>query len=107
MVTVFRHLENLGDRQAASMVVTRLDWKYALRLALTDTGFNYSVLSEFRTRLVTHAAESRVFEELLRKLKARGHEQTTEAFKQVYRRRSGIEVRLSVMVRTQGLRRSR
>jgi transposase len=72
MVTVFQHMENLSDRLAASMVVTRLDWKYALRLALTDTGFNYSVLSEFRTRLVTRAAEARVFEQLLRKLKVLG-----------------------------------
>jgi transposase len=33
-------------------VRSRLDWKYALGLELTDPGFNYSVLREFRMRLI-------------------------------------------------------
>jgi transposase len=72
MVTVFQFMENLSDRQAATMVVVRIDWKYALHLALGDAGFNFSVLSEFRDRLVQHQAEGRVFEKLLEHLKAEG-----------------------------------
>ena len=48
LVTVFQFLEGLSDRQAAQAVRSRIDWKYALRLELTDAGFDYSVLSEFR-----------------------------------------------------------
>ena len=29
-----------------------IDWKYALVLELTDPGFDHTVLSEFRSRLV-------------------------------------------------------
>ena len=45
-------MENLTDRQAADAVRSRLDGKYALSLELTDPGFDHTVLSEFRTRLV-------------------------------------------------------
>ena len=44
--------ESLSDRQAADAVRGRIDWKYALALELTDPGFDASVLSEFRTRLI-------------------------------------------------------
>ena len=52
LVSVMQFMENLSDRQAAQAVRARIDWKYALGLELTDEGFHYSVLSEFRTRLV-------------------------------------------------------
>src|SRR3954447_15283738 len=52
LVTVFQFLENLSDRQAADAVRARIDWKYALGLELTDPGFHFSVLTEFRARLV-------------------------------------------------------
>jgi len=51
----------LSDRQAADSVRARIDWKYALALELTDPGFDYSVLSEFRQRLV----ENQKIQELL------------------------------------------
>ena len=41
-------IENLSARQAADAVRARIDWKYALSLPLSDLGFDYSVLSEFR-----------------------------------------------------------
>lgn len=50
MVLVLQFAEGLSDRQAAEAVRARIDWKYALALALEDPGFHYSVLSEFRTR---------------------------------------------------------
>lgn len=50
VVLVLQFVENLTDRQAAEAVRARIDWKYALGLELTDAGFDYSVLSEFRVR---------------------------------------------------------
>lgn len=38
-------MENLTDRQAADAVRSRLDWKYALSLELTDPGFDRTVTS--------------------------------------------------------------
>ena len=52
LVTVLQFRENLPDRQAAEAVRARIDWKYLLGLELTDAGFDFSVLSEFRTRLL-------------------------------------------------------
>src|SRR5918997_1144528 len=57
LTTVFQFAENLSDRQTADAVRGRLDWKYALGLELTDPGFDASVLSEFRSRLVAGRAE--------------------------------------------------
>ena len=50
LVTVLQFVEGLPDRQAADAGRSRLDWKYALSLELTDPGFDHTVLSEFRTR---------------------------------------------------------
>jgi transposase len=71
MVTTLQYMENLSDREAAAMVVGRIDWKYALHLPLAYAGFDF-VLCEFRGRLVEHEAEGRVFEALLEQLKAEG-----------------------------------
>jgi transposase len=57
LVTLMQFLENLSDRQAADAVRARIDWKYALDLGLTDPGFDHTVLSEFRSRLVHGQAE--------------------------------------------------
>src|SRR3954469_11177859 len=72
MVTVLQFAENLTDRQAADAVRGRIDWKYCLGLDLTDPGFDFSVLSQFRTRLVTHDLEGMAFEILLDRLVALG-----------------------------------
>ena len=65
LVTVFQAMENLSDRQAAQMVALRLDWKYALSLEPEDEGFDYTVLSQFRQRLLEHQAAELVLEPLL------------------------------------------
>ena len=57
LVTVLRMAENLTDRQAAEAVREKISWKYALGMSLTDPGFDASVLSEFRARLITHGLE--------------------------------------------------
>jgi transposase len=82
LVTVFQYLEGVSDRQAAENVRRCIDWKYALALPLEDRGFDASVLSEFRTRLVEGQAEQGLFATVrscLRErglLKARGRQRT-------------------------------
>jgi transposase len=72
LVTVLQKAANLTDRQAADEVRENLSWKYALGLALDDPGFDHSVLSEFRTRVVAHQLEEQVLGLLLDKLRALG-----------------------------------
>lgn len=72
LVTILQFAEGLSDRQAAQAVRRCIDWKYALSLDLTDPGFHYSVLSEFRTRLLTGQAEQRLLTVLLDLLKQHG-----------------------------------
>jgi transposase len=82
LVTLFQFAENLSDRQAADAVRGRIDWKYALGLELCDSGFDSTVLSEFRTRLVRGGAEEMLFSTLIDKcrskklLVARGRQRT-------------------------------
>jgi transposase len=71
-VSVFQFMERLADRQAAQALRMRLDWKYALHLPLEDMGFDYSVLSEFRDRLIEGGAENQVFEKLVEQIRGMG-----------------------------------
>src|SRR2546426_2557028 len=81
-VTIMPFRENLADRQAAEAVRARIDWKYLLRLELTDPGFDFSVLSECRDRLLAGSAEELLLDQLLERcralgwLKARGQQRT-------------------------------
>ena len=72
LVTVFQFLENLTDRQAADAVRGRVDWKYALGLELEDPGFDFSVLSEFRDRLLKDGREQHLLDKLLEQFKVQG-----------------------------------
>jgi transposase len=82
LVTIMQFRENLADRQAAEAVRARIDWKYLLSLELTDPGFDFSVLSEFRDRLLAGSAEALLLDKLLERcralglLKARGKQRT-------------------------------
>ena len=72
IITVLQYGEGLTDRQAADAVRERIDWKYALGLELTDPGFDFSVLSEFRTRLIDNQQETLLLDRLLEVCKQRG-----------------------------------
>jgi transposase len=82
LVTILQFRETLADRQAAEAVRARIDWKYLLGLELTDPGFDFSVLSEFRDRLLAGHPEAILLEKLLEQccarglLKARGQQRT-------------------------------
>lgn len=69
LVTVMQFAENLTDRQAADAVRARIDWKYALGLSLRDGGFDFSVLCEFRQRLLEGGKESLLLDALLEQFK--------------------------------------
>lgn len=72
LVTIRQFIEELPDRQAADAVRSRIDWKYALGLELEDSGFDFTVLCQFRSRLIAGQAESLLFETMLAHLKERG-----------------------------------
>lgn len=65
LITLMQYAEDLSDRQAADAVRSRIDWKYALGLSLTDPGFDHSVLCEFRGRLIAGGAEERLLNTIL------------------------------------------
>ena len=54
--------EGLSDRQAADAVRGRINWKYLLALDLADAGFDFSILCEFRARLLQHVATERLLD---------------------------------------------
>jgi transposase len=72
LVTLFQFMEGLGDRQAADAVRRCIDWKYALALELTDPGFHFSVLQEFRDRLVEADQGRALLEHFLATCRDRG-----------------------------------
>jgi transposase len=72
LITLMQFLENMSDRQAADAVRSRIDWKYMLGLKLDDPGFDYSVLSEFRQRLIEGKAEAVLLDKLLERCEAMG-----------------------------------
>ncbi|MFF1392908.1 transposase [Streptomyces sp. NPDC058287] len=65
LVSVLQYAEGLTDRQAADQVRARIDWKFLLGLELDDPGFDFSVLSDFRARLIGHGLEEQVLDLVL------------------------------------------
>ena len=82
LVTLMQFREGLSDRQAAEAVRGRIDWKYLLALDLADSGFDRSVLCEFRARLLGNKALDRLLARVVDAaredglLKARGRQRT-------------------------------
>jgi IS5 family transposase len=61
-VMVLQALEGLSDREAVRALRDRISWKIAAGLALDDVGFDYSVLTYWRTRLRHSARPNRIFD---------------------------------------------
>ena len=61
-VMVLQALEGLSDRDAARALRDRISWKVACGLALDDEGFDYSVLTYWRTRLRKSEHPERIFD---------------------------------------------
>lgn len=72
VMSIIQYMENYTDRQAAEAMKTRIDLKYALSLELTDSGFDFSVLSEFRSRLIKGGLEEVLLTTLLSICRERG-----------------------------------
>ena len=86
LITLLQFRENLSDRQAADAVRSRIDWKYLLGLELEDSGFDFSVMSEFRGRLIAEEREMLLLDRLLERcielelVKARGKQRTDATY---------------------------
>ena len=65
LICVMQYMANLSDRGAVEAIAARIDWKYALGLELTDPGFDSSVLSLFRSRLLNGGQEQLLLDKLL------------------------------------------
>ncbi len=65
-------MEHYSDRQVAEAVKTRIDVKYALSMELTDLGYDFSVLSAFRSRLIGGGLEEVLLTTLLKICSERG-----------------------------------
>ena len=72
MATVMQYMEGLTDRQTADAVRRCMDWKYALSLELTDPGFDFTLLHDFRQRLLSHDGAQLMLDTLLDTCKERG-----------------------------------
>lgn len=68
LVSVLQYAEGLSDRQAAYQVRARMDWKFLLGLELDDPGFDFTVLGDFRARLLAYGLEERVLDVVLSRL---------------------------------------
>jgi len=72
LVLVMQYIEGLTDRQAADAVRRCMDWKYALSLALHDSGFDFTLLHDFRQRLLDNDGAQRLLDPFLTACKASG-----------------------------------
>jgi len=71
-VMVLQALDGLSDRDAARALRDRISWKVAAGLALTDEGFDYSVLTYWRTRLRASDRPERIFDAVREVVEATG-----------------------------------
>jgi len=71
-VMVLQALEGLSDREAARALKDRISWKVACGLALDDAGFDYSVLTYWRSRLRRSAHPERIFDAVREVIAATG-----------------------------------
>jgi transposase len=72
LTTVLPFADGWSDRQAADAVRRRIDWQDAVSREWTAPGFDQTVLSEFRTRLVAGQAELLRLDAFLARVRARG-----------------------------------
>lgn len=86
LVCLLQFAEGLSDRQAADAVRGRLDWKYLLSLEATDSGFDASVLCEFRMRFLKDGAEQLILQPVLDSAMKRGWRQQLMASSEQTRR---------------------
>ena len=72
MVLIIQFIEGLTDRQVAEEVRGRIDLKYLLGMRLEDPGFEYTILSEHRARLLADDLVAQLFVDMLDHFKTHG-----------------------------------
>ncbi|MFJ9846267.1 transposase [Kitasatospora sp. NPDC101155] len=72
LVSVLQYAEGLSDRQAADQVRARMDWKFLLGLELDDPGFDFTVLGDFRARLIEYGLEESILDLVLARISGLG-----------------------------------
>jgi transposase len=70
--TVLQFAEGWSDRQAAEAVRSRIDWQYLLGWELEVPGFDFSILREFRKRLIEGSQEQQWLAALWERCRGRG-----------------------------------
>ena len=68
---MMQYIAGLTDRQAADAVRRCMHWKYALSLDLSDPGCDFTLLHDFRCRVLAHKAGQRFLDTFLAACKAR------------------------------------
>ena len=64
-VTILQYMQKASDRVAVDNTIMRRDWRIALGRDTQWTGFDPSVLCNFRKRLVAHGRQRELFEAVL------------------------------------------
>lgn len=72
LIMIMQYAEGLSDQQTVEAVASRIDWKYALGLELTEASFDASVLSDHRQRLLVQGAEVQLFDQMLSQFQQQG-----------------------------------
>jgi hypothetical protein len=65
LVTFFQFIEGLTDVQSEDAVRTRLDWKFALHMAINAPSFSHTALCEFRQNIARDVVSQREFQRLV------------------------------------------
>jgi transposase len=66
-VIILQFVDNVSDREAEQRAAWDVRWKYALGGEIGKAGFDYSLLSKFRARLMINKKERTIFDEILGK----------------------------------------
>jgi len=69
---ILQNYENLSDRETLEMLRLNIAWKYALNVSLDYEGFDPSILTHFRARLLCNNKERMVFRKTLELAKEAG-----------------------------------
>ncbi|MDA8335434.1 MAG: IS1182 family transposase [Peptococcaceae bacterium] len=71
-VMLLQFFDNVSDREAEQRALYDIRWKKALGVPLGESGFDYSLLSKFRTRLLFNRKERLIFDTILDVATSRG-----------------------------------
>lgn len=66
-VIILQFVDDVSDREAENRAAWDIRWKYALGGEIGKAGFNHSLLSRFRTRIMINKKERTIFDETLGK----------------------------------------